>query len=132
MSLITKCFILKPNTMWNLFSSLVPKCAHFDTLQLCTFLSDIQHLYLHRKILLQIFFHWKMKDLTVITMFLKKLILHQLCFFNVLKSLWHTDRDDSKTGHGQPLLNQIQGCVGCPEVRNFVLKKNLIVWSANI
>jgi len=40
---------------------------------------------------------------------------------------FHTDRDDSKTGHGQPLLNQIQGCEGCLEIRNFVLKKNLIV-----
>jgi len=31
-----------------------------------------------------------------------------------------------------PQLNQIQGCVGCLEIRNFVVKKNIIVWSANI
>ena len=39
----------------------------------------------------------------------------------------HTDRKDPKSVHGQPLLNHIQGCVGCLEIRNFVHKKNLIV-----
>ena len=45
---------------------------------------------------------------------------------------WAHCRTDPKTVHGQPLLNQIQGCVGCLEIINFVLKKNLIVLSANI
>ena len=34
-----------------------------------------------------------------------------------------TERNDPKTVHDQPLLNQIQCCVGCLEIRNFVLKK---------
>ena len=38
----------------------------------------------------------------------------------------HTDRNDPKSIHGQPLLNQIHGFVGCLEIKNFVSKKNLI------
>ena len=37
-----------------------------------------------------------------------------------------------KSGHGQPLLNQIQICVEYLEIRKFVLKKNLIDFSTNI
>ena len=40
-------------------------------------------------------------------------------------SAYHTDRNGPKTVHGPPLLNQIQGCVGCLEITNFFLKKEL-------
>ena len=42
------------------------------------------------------------------------------------------DRTEKRSWMISPLLKRTQGCVGCLKIRNFILKINLVLCSANI
>ena len=48
-----------------------------------------------------------------------------------IDSPWQ-DRTEKSSWGISPLLKHTRGCVGCLEIKNFILKMNLVLFSANI